>query len=97
MRYALGTRGIAAEQPLPLQPVRLVGALGIELLGTLKARKLLIRRNGKREKNNKNGRAMYAWRTQKESLLRIAAPTKTAQAIRNPNSAQHGKTNPNYV
>jgi len=38
---------------------KFVGAVGIELLGALKARNLLILRNSKREKNCENAKARH--------------------------------------
>lgn len=37
--------------------------MGIELLGSLKTRKLLILRNDQREKNRKNAEQRYTWGT----------------------------------
>ena len=45
----------------------MVGAVGIELLRALKARKLLILRNGKREKNRKNAEPRYTRGTREGS------------------------------
>ena len=52
---------------------RMEGSVGIELPGALRARKLLILRNGKSEKNNKSARARYTRRTRTECPLGIAA------------------------
>jgi hypothetical protein len=47
----------------PEKPIKTLGllvwAVGIELLGALKARKLLILRNSKRKKNRKNAEPRY--------------------------------------
>jgi len=53
----------------------LVGAVGIELLRALKARKLLILRNGKREKNRKNAEPRYTRGTREGSSFCIPART----------------------
>jgi hypothetical protein len=45
--------------PSVLALVRLVEVTGIELKATLKARKLLIPQNDKREKNHKNAEPRY--------------------------------------
>ena len=52
---------------MPFQSVRLVGAVGVELPRALKARKLLILRNSKKEKNYKNTEPRYTRGTREGS------------------------------
>jgi hypothetical protein len=52
---------------LPFRSVRLVGTVGIELLGALKTRNLLILRYSKREKNCKNAEPRYVRGTREGS------------------------------
>jgi hypothetical protein len=75
------------------------GPVGIELKATLKRRKLLILRNSKRAKTAKTLNRGTCGVHGKDRLFGIPAQTNTQRGppIRNPNSAQRSKTNPNYL
>jgi|SRR5580658_5756014 hypothetical protein len=87
-----------AKSPNPSeQKGGLVGAVGIELLGTFNTRKLLILRIGKREKNNKTLERGTRGLRRKKLFLASRRGHRTAQGIRNPKSARRSKTNPHHL
>jgi len=63
----------------------LVGAVGIELKATLKARKLLIPRKGKFEKNSRNAEPRYTPGTRRK-------PWQIREQNRKPHCAVHAST-----